>query len=176
MTFEVLGGRKVTGTVSRIIPRADPQARTFPVKVDFPNRGARVVAGMLAHVTLPAARSSVATVVPKDAVIRRGPDEFVFLLGDDGQVKRTPVRSGAGGALMNATVQVAESKIHFSTFKHKKDNVPRKHGMPMGEFAIARALGVSSSQISVKATTTEGLGFVGEGEGMAAQAIALIRK
>ena len=96
MTFEALGGRKVTGTVSRIIPRADPQARTFPVKVSFSNRGARVVAGMLAHVTLPSAGSSVATIVPKDAVIRRGPDEFVFLLGEDGKVNRMPVRSGSG--------------------------------------------------------------------------------
>lgn len=39
---------------------------------------------------------------------------------------------------------------------------------------IARALGVEVSQISVKATTEERLGFTGEGLGMAAQAIAMI--
>ena len=96
MTFEALGSRKVTGTVSRIIPLADPQARTFPVKVSFSNRGARVVAGMLAHVTIPSAGSSVATIVPKDAIVRSGPDEFVFLFGEDGKVNRMPVRSGSG--------------------------------------------------------------------------------
>lgn len=39
---------------------------------------------------------------------------------------------------------------------------------------IATALDVSKDQINVKATTTEGLGFTGKGEGIAAQAIASI--
>ena len=39
---------------------------------------------------------------------------------------------------------------------------------------IADALGVSPSQISVKATTEEGLGFTGEGLGIAAHAVCLL--
>ncbi|MFH0960446.1 MAG: 2-C-methyl-D-erythritol 2,4-cyclodiphosphate synthase [Pseudomonadota bacterium] len=39
---------------------------------------------------------------------------------------------------------------------------------------VAMALGVPRSRVNIKATTTEGLGFVGRQEGMAAAAVALL--
>lgn len=41
---------------------------------------------------------------------------------------------------------------------------------------LAHALGIKAEQINIKATTEEGLGFTGDGSGMAAHAVALIEQ
>lgn len=42
--------------------------------------------------------------------------------------------------------------------------------------AISSALGVSGDEVGIKATTNEGMGFVGRGEGIAAMAVVLLSR
>ena len=48
--------------------------------------------------------------------------------------------------------------------------------LPQMRENLARMLDISPEQINVKATTEEGMGFTGTGDGMAAQAVALLVK
>lgn len=47
--------------------------------------------------------------------------------------------------------------------------------IPTMQQCLAQVMGVDINQVSIKATTTEHLGFVGRKEGIAAQAVALLR-
>lgn len=51
-----------------------------------------------------------------------------------------------------------------------------KDYIPVMQKALTDCLGISLDKITIKATTTEGLGFEGRQEGISAQAVALISK
>lgn len=48
--------------------------------------------------------------------------------------------------------------------------------IPSIRASLARVLGLALTEISVKAKTTDGMGFTGDGSGIAAHAVALIEK
>jgi 2-C-methyl-D-erythritol 4-phosphate cytidylyltransferase/2-C-methyl-D-erythritol 2,4-cyclodiphosphate synthase len=70
---------------------------------------------------------------------------------------------GKGGALTNADITLICERPKIG---------PHRETM---QARVAEICGVDLSCISVKATTTEGMGFTGRGEGLAAQAIVTIR-
>jgi 2-C-methyl-D-erythritol 2,4-cyclodiphosphate synthase len=71
---------------------------------------------------------------------------------------------GAGYELVNADVVLVGEEPRIAP--HRDEMRAR----------LAAALGVESERVAVRATTTDGLGFTGRGEGLAAQAVALLRK
>lgn len=89
-------GQSVTGTIRAIVPRADPQARTFPVYVALPSERPNMGVGMLAEVRLPTGRPQSTVVVPKDALITDGTRSHLFRLDDDDRVARLAVEMGEG--------------------------------------------------------------------------------
>ena len=61
--------------------------------------------------------------------------------------------------------------IDATIFAEKPKLSPYKEGIRQN---IAEALNLSLEQVNIKATTEEGLGFTGLGQGMAAHAVALL--
>lgn len=72
--------------------------------------------------------------------------------------------AGAGWAIENVDSTVVAQKPKLAGF------------IPQMRSNLARVMGVLPEQVNVKATTEEKLGFTGSGEGIKAQAIALIVK
>lgn len=70
--------------------------------------------------------------------------------------------TAAGWSVQHVDATVVIEQVRVSPFK---EEIRTK---------LAEALGISSELISVKATTTDGLGFVGRGEGLAAVAVVTL--
>lgn len=92
VTVDAHPGRPFTGKVTAIVPGADAASRTFPVRVTVQNPGTLLKAGMFARVAVRTGEGRKGLFLPKDAVVRRGGQHFVFLVNDDTaqQVKVDP--------------------------------------------------------------------------------------
>jgi 2-C-methyl-D-erythritol 2,4-cyclodiphosphate synthase len=72
--------------------------------------------------------------------------------------------SGQGWSVVNADVTLIGERPKLGPFRQAMRD------------RIAPLLGIPSDALNVKATTTEGLGFTGRSEGLAAQAVVLIQR
>jgi len=76
--------------------------------------------------------------------------------------KTSELLEAKGFRIVNIDVTIVAQNPKLSPFVPEM----RKH--------LSQALGVESTQVTIKATTTDGLGFIGRGEGITAQSVALI--
>ena len=89
-TFDGLPSFEAQGRVFSLVAQADRTARTFPVKVEIPNPALAIKSGMVSRVTLRIDRPHQGLVIPKDALVLRGGNTFVFRV-NEGTVDQIPV-------------------------------------------------------------------------------------
>lgn len=89
-TFDGLPAFEAQGRVFSLVAQADRNARTFPIKVEIPNPDLAIKSGMVSRVTFQVGRPHQGFMVPKDALVLRGGNEFVFQV-NEGTVEQIPV-------------------------------------------------------------------------------------
>jgi len=118
-----------------------------------------VIAHALTDALLGAAGlADIGALFPSDDDAHRGADSLELLAEAYAQVR------AAGFALVNADCILIGQEPRIASYRDA-----------MGA-RLAGALGVTRERIGVRATTTDHLGFTGRGEGLAAQAVALLER
>jgi RND family efflux transporter MFP subunit len=83
----------ITGSIDQIVPSADPGSRQFEVKAFIQNPGGAVMSGMFARLVV--SRGLVdRLMVPREALVRRGQLEGLFVVGEDDRAHLRWVRTG----------------------------------------------------------------------------------
>ncbi|MBI4320934.1 MAG: efflux RND transporter periplasmic adaptor subunit [Chloroflexi bacterium] len=97
LSLSAYPGRDFAGTVSSIAPTIDPRTRTFVVKVKVNDEEKRLKAGMFARVTLSAEQQARVLLVSEQALIKRGAETSVFVVGDGrAQLRRITIGASDG--------------------------------------------------------------------------------
>lgn len=132
------------------------------VKIDHPvglvgHSDGDVVAHALTDALLGAAGlADIGALFPSDDERYRGADSLRLLAEAYGRVRE------AGFALLSADCVVIGQEPRIAPYRQQMRR------------RLAGALGVEHGVVNVRATTTDGLGFTGRGEGLAAEAVALL--
>jgi 2-C-methyl-D-erythritol 2,4-cyclodiphosphate synthase len=117
-----------------------------------------VVAHALTDALLGAAGlGDIGALFPSDEERYRGVDSLLLLAEAYGHVR------DAGFELVNADCVLVGQEPRIAP--HREEMRAR----------LAKALGVDPGRVNVRATTTDRLGFTGRGEGLAAEAVALVQ-
>lgn len=85
------------GQIANVDPVIDPNTRSVMVRAHLPNPDARLKPGMLLTVAIETA-PRLGLSVPELAVVGEGDQRFVYVVGKDGKVKRTAVKTGLRSA------------------------------------------------------------------------------
>ena len=105
VAVEAYPGETFSGVIVYVGDVVDPTTRTIKVRCSVTNRGLRLKPEMFARVNLKVGSGGSVLVLPKEAVMEVGGQEFVFVQAADGRyVRRTVVTGTASGD----TIQIRE--------------------------------------------------------------------
>ncbi len=90
---DALGKREFTGEITEIIPSADPDTRTFDIKVRLDNSDGRLHQGMYARIVLATESVINAILVPRDAVLEQQGKEVIYVVRNN-RAERLEVETG----------------------------------------------------------------------------------
>ncbi|MBN1879462.1 efflux RND transporter periplasmic adaptor subunit [bacterium] len=83
-----------TGSVDVILPNADPESRTFSVRIRTPNASGKILVGMAATINIHVRNHDNVIVVPQDVVVEQSGTRFVFVVDSDNTARKIPVSLG----------------------------------------------------------------------------------
>ncbi len=105
VTIEAYPGETFDGTIVYVGDVVDQTTRTIKVRCSVVNRGLKLKPEMFARVNLKMGSGTPVLVLPKEAVMEVGGQEFVFVQGADGKYVRRPVMTGLASG---DTIQIRE--------------------------------------------------------------------
>jgi RND family efflux transporter MFP subunit len=86
ISIEAYPGEVFAGSILRIGAAADVQSRKFPVEIELPNSGQRILPGMIAKVRLSLGNATAVRAIPRDAVLDQFGVHFVYVVArEDGR-------------------------------------------------------------------------------------------
>ncbi len=92
--IDAFPGEDINGKVFSVSPEADASTHTFPVEITVPNnQGPQIRSGMIARVKIQTGTITDATLIPKDAVVERFGNSYVYV-DDNGTAKEKLVVLG----------------------------------------------------------------------------------
>jgi len=83
VTVDSLDLKPISASVYAMLPKGDPNARTFPIHIRVPNPDKRIKSGMAATVSFRVGKKRTLTVLPKDAIVTAGNRRLVYVVAKD---------------------------------------------------------------------------------------------
>jgi len=89
-----IDGKVFTGVIRTISPAANTQTKVFPIEIEINNPQHLLKPGMFARVELELEKHSKVLIVPKEAVVKEGNKQYIFVVDKNKIVHRKAVTLG----------------------------------------------------------------------------------